>query len=755
MTNNKGAFFKPDILNSEFILFVGSSPGFSGRPMQLIGRKTTEATVNGKLRFVVIDPVMSGGCIGPGGKTEWVPIKPTTDGALVMAMIRWMFENKRINVQYLSAPNMAAAQKHGYNSYTNSSYLVIIDPEHPNYRKLLRPEDLGWQNEGNEYIVIDAGTGQPAKNTQVEAGDLFFTGELQNKEGQRLKVTTALNILRENAYKYSLDEYAQACGIPRAKIEELAREYTSHGYKVGVDGMGNLAAANGYYTGMALYLLSALMGSWNLKGGMIKKPPEYASFDRGPRYDLTTISGAPRRFGVRLSRDYPYESTTEYREKVKKGENPYPSRLPWHPLNRSMDNQALYSIINGYPYKAKIFINWMANPFFSTPGAAREEIINEFKDVERIPLIISIDPFMGEFAAISDYVIPDTTPYESWGLVGVDGYTGIKATSLRWPVVKPPMREIGPGRYPCFETYIIDIAKKMGLPGFGDDAIKDFMGNGYPLNNPEDYFLKAVVNMAYDETPVPDISPDEYKLQQLDNVFFNWKNAIKPEEWPKAAYVMARGGRFAPYNSDWAGEKQKNAFTDVITVYNEIAATSRNSITGEFFEGTAHWQPEALADGTPVDDKFNPGDWPFKLVNCKAKHRSISMLANAPVLTDLSKTNYIEINSLDAQALGVKTGDKVKLVSATGGEVTGELLVRQGIARGTVSVSFGFGHWAYGARGYQVGDKKVKGDENRGTGVMAGKVSPLDVSIKGRFGLSDLATGVPARNGGRYKIVKT
>ncbi|QGP94020.1 Tetrathionate reductase subunit A [Neomoorella glycerini] len=698
--------------------------------------------------------MMSGGAVGPGEKAEWVPIKPTTDGALIMAMICWMFANNSLDYKYLAIPNMAAAQKEGYYSYTNSTYLVIIDPGHPNYRKLLRPEDLGWTNDGDEYIVIDRVTGQPAKNTGVEAGELFFSGVIQNNDGQSIKVTTALNILKENAYRYSMEDYARICGVPKEKIEELAREYTSHGYKVGVDGMGNLAAANGFYTGMALYLLSALMGSWNLRGGMIKDPQGYAAFGRGPRYDLNTISDAPRRSGVRLSRDFPYEYTTEYQEKVKKGENPYPSKLPWYPLNSSMDNQAVYSIINEYPYKAKILVSWMANLFFATPGAAREEIINEFKNPERIPLIIAIDPFMGEVAAVADYVLPDTTQYESWGLLSIYGYTGIKATSIRWPVVRPPMQEIGPGRYPCFETYIIDVAKKIGLPGFGDDAIKDVTGNSYPLNNPEDYFLKAVVNVAYDENPVPEISPEEYKLQEFGKVFFNVAGAIKNEEWPRAAYVMARGGRFAPYDSDWKGERQKDAYTGVITIYNETVATSRNSMTGEFFAGTACWQPEVFADGKPVDEAFNPDEWPFKLVNCKAKLRSISLIANAPVVTDLSSTNYIEINSLDAGVLGLKTGTKVKLVAATGGEVTGELLVRPGIARGTVNVYFGYGHWAYGARGYQVGEKKVAGDASRGGGIMAGKVSPLDKSLQKVFGLSDLATGVPARNGGRYKIVR-
>lgn len=722
--------------------------------MQLIGRKSTAAPVDHKLKFMVIDPVMSGGSVGPGGNAEWVPIKPTADGALIMAIIRWMFENNRINKAFLAAPNLPAAEQAGYFSYTNSTHLVILDPNHPNYRKMLRPNDLGWPGGEEDYVVIDKSSGQLARSSEAEAGELLFTGEVQDKNGRSIKIATSLSLLRESSYKYSIDDYAQACGVCREKIEEIANEFTSHGTKVGIDGMGNLAAANGYSTGVALYLLSALMGSWNLRGGMVNEPPSFSAFTRGPRYDLRTISGAPSRVGIRISRDYPYERTSEYHEKVSKGENPYPSKLPWYPLNQGMDNQAVYSMVNDYPYKTKILFNWMANLFFATPGAAKDEVINQFKNPERIPLIISVDPFMGELTAVADYVIPDTTQYESWGLVSIYGFTGITATTLRWPVVKPPMQEIGPQRYPCFETYVIDVAKRLGLPGFGPNTIRDMDGGSYPLERPEDYFLKALVNVAYDKTPVQDICPGELGLQGLDRVWFNWQQAVKPEEWKKALYVIARGGRFDAYNSDWDGDKQRNAFTEMITIYNEKIATTRNSMNGEFYEGTAYWQPEVFSDGSPVDEVFQPEEWPFKLVNAKAKLRSVSMLANAPVLTDLKRSNQIEVNILDAEALGLKSGTKVRLVSATGGEIKGELLAREGIARGTVSISFGFGHWAYGAAGYQVASQKTKGEAARGAGIMAGKISPMDISFNGVFGLSDLASGAPARNGGRYKILK-
>ncbi|WP_323413501.1 molybdopterin-dependent oxidoreductase [Desulfitobacterium sp.] len=755
--------------NAEFILYIGAYPGHSGKPMQTIGRQVALRAAAGKLKFVVVDPVMAGGAITPiGNSGKWIPIKPTTDSAFAMGMIHWMVDNNRINTDYLSSPNFAAAKSKGFNSWTNAAHLVIMDPEHPNYRKVLRAEDLGLPVPSapepdpkaaaptpppDYFVVMDKATGKPMIYDQSNEGDLIFKGEVTDAGGKVIKVQTAFMILKDSVFQKDLADYSKICGVPEETIIEIAREFTSHGTKAAVDGMGNTAASTGFDASMAQYVLSALIGSMNKRGGNITRRNSYKSIAAGPRYDLAGIPDKPKAAGLSISRaGVPYEKTTEFKNHKAKGENPYPSKLPWHPVGGGSDNQTVFSVVNGYPYQAKILMFWMSNPLITTPAAAHQEVLEALKNVERVPLIIGIDAFMGESTAVADYIIPDTTPYESWALANSEGNCSGKVLTLRWPVVEPMTAKISENRYACFENFCIDIAKSLGLPGFGDNAIKGADQKLYPLNNPEDLFLRGAANAAYDGKPVPDISASEMKLQDLETATAAWKKALNAEEYPKTLYLMARGGRFEDAEG-FEGDNSKYPYKGCTNIYVEKMATAKNSITGKNFSGTLVYNEEGFADGTLLKDKYPVNEWPFKGVSYKAKFRSVSMLANT-LLRDLNKTNAIEINPLDAAELNLKNGDKVKLIAATGGEAAGTLLVRQGVSRGTVAVAFGYGHWEYGSKAYQVDGKKNGGDSSIASGVLLSGISLTDPTVKGVFGFSEMSTGGPSRNGGAFRIEK-
>lgn len=752
-------------------------PGHSGSPFQAAARQVTGRATEGKLKFVVIDPVMQGGTVAPmGDRGKWIPIKPATDGAFAMAMIRWIIENNRFNATFLTAPNLKVAKEKGFNSWTNACHLVINDPNHPNDRKVLRAEDLGLPlpplpepdplqptgtpvKKPDYFIVMDKAEGKPVIYTQSTEGDLFFSGEVKGKNGKAIKVQTGFLFLKESAFSKKISAFAKDCGVPEDTIIEIAKEFTSHGTKVGIDGMGNTAAANGMDGAMAHHVLATLVGAIYKKGGLIPGVGG-ASFNLlANQYKLLGLPKALPPQGLPICRTGVYEETTEYKNKVAKGENPYPSKLPWYSfgimsfVGGNSDNQTIYSMVNSYPYQAKVLMVWMANPLHSTPGAARKEVINEMKKVERIPLFIAFDAYMGETTALADYIIPDTTPYESWGLPAIWGNFAGKGTALRWPVVQPMTAKLENGRYACYENYLIDVAKKIGIPGYGDQAIPGPDQKMYPLNKPEDFFLKAVANVAFDETPVPDLSEVESKMQDLDGVAATWRNSVKPEEWSKVAYVMSRGGRFASHESGFVGDNYKYANPGCFQIYTESLATAMNSFTGKPFSGVIGYHPEAFADGTPLTKAFPEEQWPLKGASYKAKFRSATMLANS-MLRDLNATNHIEINSDDALQFGLKDGEKVKLISATGGEAVGILKARPGIAAGTVAVAFGYGHWEYGARAHKVGDKNVGGDASLGTGVLLSGIGLVDPSFKTIFGFSEMCTGTPSRNGGVYRLEK-
>src|SRR5699024_311656 len=80
----------------------------------------------------------------------------------------------------------------------------------------------------------------------------------------------------------------------------------------------------------------------------------------------------------------------------------------------------------------------------------------------------------------------------------------------------------------------------------------------------EDYYIKRVANMAYDEKPVPDADEREMEVfrkarQNALGKYFDeekWKQAVKEEEWKKVVYVLNRGGRFEAAGNEYVNKNK-------------------------------------------------------------------------------------------------------------------------------------------------------------------------------------------------------
>ena len=745
----KSPHMKPDFDESNFIIFFGTSPGQAGNPFQPIMRKTGMAASEGNLQFVVVDPVLPN---ITGTKGKWVPIKPGQDGALAMGMMRWIFEKARYNEKYLSAINEASAKQIGYPSWTNAAYLVIDDPKHPNYRKFLRAADLGMGT-AEDFVVIDRDTLQVSTNKASKFGQILFKGEVQGKNGVKVAVKTSLMALKENAEKYTLKQYSEQSGVPVEKITWLADEFTKRGTKVGTDHHGGPSMhTNGFYSSLSIILLNSLVGNVNKKGGMSKSAGGFKTFDEGPRYDVLTIPNGQKAKGVKLSREkFAYEKTTEFKEKVAKGQNPYPATEPWYPFAQEMMQEIIPTAIKGYPYRPKILLNHQMNPLYTVPGLYQKDFVAGLKDPKNIPLIISIDVVMGETTAYADYIVPDTVFYESWGLPSVWNGMVNKVSATRWPVVVPRTPKLADGRHINTESYMIDVAKMLGLPGFGDNAIKGADGKLYPLHRQEDFYLRAIANIAFDgKKPVNDVKADEVKLVGIDEMLKGFENTVTPEEWKKILYVLVRGGRFEPLENGYEGDDLKYKYPRMLNIYNELVGASKNSMNGEFYEGTAAYIEPAFSDGKKIQEVYPESEWPFTLISYKSRFRSASTLANVSKLRNIKESNQIQIPRDAATKLGIHDGDKVKIKTPTG-EAEGEAKVRDGLMPGTIAIAFGYGHWEYGAKTYQNGGKNVVGNKKISAGVA---LNPIIHREKNGNIVSDPVSGAASRNDTRAKLIK-
>ena len=713
----------------------------------------------------VFDPVLGNGCCTPGAKgITWHPIKTATNGQLALGMTRWIIENKAYNADYLGFTNYKAAVAGGFASYTGATFLVIDDESSANNGKLMTAADAGLtepeadpaaKTKPTYYVVMNAEKNEAALNTDAERGLIDFEGEVNG-----IKVRSAFLYLKDSAFSNTMDEYAEICGVPRETIEDVAREFTSHGVKAATTGLGSTAAANGVSSMAAYTFLNALIGSNQMLGGMVARRIGAATTADGKRYKLSTIAGKPALADAKNCQNIGrtkriWKKTDEYKNRIAAGETDPKPLLPWFSHTGVSDNQALISALCKYPYQAKIVMSWMTNTLQATSGLLRDSVLERMKDTSIIPLHIACDVVIGEHAQYADYIVPDTNPYESWGVLDMEGWAGY-GDAVRWPVKQAESMLLDDGRNASWEAFIADVSKACGVPGFGDNALFDVDGNAYPYNEACDFYVKALANLAYDGEPVEDITEEEMHLQGLDNLPEKWKASVKEEEWPKVLKVMSRGSRFHPIE-ECLGDGKRNAYAGKpfeCFIWGEKKATHKNPYSGEYPSGTLHYTPQSLADGTPLDEAFDAAEFPFGATTYKPRFRSISMQANNPVLRDICATNYIEMNADDAAELGISDGEQVRVTNPTGDVMLGAAMVRAGVARGNIAVATGYGHTAWGAKDMDVDGTVTPGDAGAAAGIHLEVMLDPTVGDDVIYALSDNDAGTPARTGNMYKIEK-
>jgi anaerobic selenocysteine-containing dehydrogenase len=109
-------------------------------------------------------------------------------------------------------------------------------------------------------------------------------------------------------------------------------------------------------------------------------------------------------------------------------------------------------------------------------------------------------------------------------------------------------------------------------------------------------------------------------------------------------------------------------------------------------------------------------------------HTKSRTIGNYWLLNILPEGEFL-MNSQDAKRLGLKSGDRVRVVSATNPEgvwdlgygrkkpMIGTLKVVEGIRPGVVSFSLGHGHWAYGSQDVVIDGRRIRGDPRRAKGL--------------------------------------
>ncbi|HLF86320.1 MAG TPA: molybdopterin-dependent oxidoreductase, partial [Nitrospiria bacterium] len=754
-------FWQADQSGAQFILFIGSSP-FEANYPPLRTPNITDGLSTGRLKIAVVDPRFS----KTASKAwKWIPIKPGTEAALILGMIRWILENNRFDKRYLSNANKAASKQDGEPTWSNTCWLVKMKGDNP--AEFLRASDIGLPKEKrtatikekkvvydfDPFLVLSEGKPvafDPNDEKTAIHGDLLVDVEIKDH-----KIKTPLSLITDEARKHTIEEWAAISGIGAQDIIDLAHEFTSHGKKAVADGHRGLSQhTNGFYNCLALNTLNLLIGNYDWHGGFVKASSYDTSGGKaGGPFDFKKgmHPDKAKPFGLGILRERKFEETTLFT-------GAYPAKRPWFPHATDVYQELLPSCEDAYPYPIKALLLYMGTPGYSVPAGHTQ--VKILADTQKIPLFIASDIVIGESSMYADYIIPDLSFYERWEFHGSHPNNIWKVQPVRQPAIAPitdTVKVFGEEMPISLEAFMLAIAEKLGLPGFGSDGF----GNGEDFRRPDDFYLRCVANIAFGEKEdaseaVPEASDEELNIfiqarQHLPKSVFDmekWPKAAGPH-WRRVVYVLNRGGRYQEYEKAFDGDQVKNRYAKQVNIYSEKVAKSTDSMTGKPFPGIATYIPIADSLGRSI---ANPGDMELLLVTYREIFHTKSRTPGNVWLKELYPENSILINKFDADLQGLKTGMSVRIASDSNPEgvwdlpnfgkkpMVGRIKVTQGIRPGVIAFSLGHGHWAYGTSDVWIDGTLIAGDPGRGAGIHANAAMMLDPQLK-NVCLQDLVGG--------------
>jgi anaerobic selenocysteine-containing dehydrogenase len=274
---------------------------------------------------------------------------------------------------------------------------------------------------------------------------------------------------------------ALAADLARVAFDEaieIAQEWTDFrgdhhtsmpGRPVSFHAMRGISAhSNGFQTARALHLLQILLGALETPGGYRLKPPYPKPMEAHPTPHFEAVPGKP------LSG--PHLGYVRSPEQLALRPGGSPARIDkafsWeNPFSaHGMMHMVIPNAHAGDPYRIDTLFLYMANMAWNSSmntAAVMEMLTDKGEDgTYLIPRIIYSDAYASEMVAYADLILPDTTYMERHDCISLldrpISEPGAAGDAIRWPVTKPDRDVRG------FQTVLIDLGARLGLPGFVD-----------------------------------------------------------------------------------------------------------------------------------------------------------------------------------------------------------------------------------------------------------------------------------------------
>ncbi len=238
------AYLVPDYKRTRLYLSFGRNLGGS----VAVGQLSKAGEAKRKYELVVVDPRLSEWA---GVADKWIPIRPGTDLALLLALINVVVNEGLYDKEYLSV-------------YTNAPMLVNPQTLEPIETKSIKVKNPLKEFEALDFLVYDEASGDFAFSREAKLPSLYFEGEYQGS-----KVTTVFNVLKEHVKDYTPEWAQEVTGVPAKVIRELARELGLTKPVSIEPGWSANKFYNHFQTYRAAAVLSILLGSLLRRGGVV------------------------------------------------------------------------------------------------------------------------------------------------------------------------------------------------------------------------------------------------------------------------------------------------------------------------------------------------------------------------------------------------------------------------------------------------------------------------------------------------------
>lgn len=701
--------WKPDIVNSKYLLWFGTSPLEAGFPMQALGRKISTFLKKGG-RMVTVDPRFS----NTAAKSyRWVPVKPGTDAAFALGMQRYIIRNKLYNEGFLTNTK---SQVNGELCYTDSTFLVRED--NGLFMRDAAGKNMVW-NSGVTYAADAA----PGFKGELNPGVVVVSS---------VSCRTVWAHYADRVKEKTVAQYASICGIDPSYITSTAYEFAACGRgAVANPYRGSVQHTNGTHSFMAVAALNALVGNGDWKGGNSTGGSHW--HEEGGKVagqvKLKTVPGGVSPAGVPISRHGKSYETDAPNLFARDG---YPAKRPWTPLNTRWNYQEILpSIADGYPYPIKALILYWNDILYSTP-AAKTVGAEVLKDESKIPLLIAFDILMGETSKYADYLLPDTTWLERYSTPHVSPAIVTTTSGYRQPFVGTLQTATVGGRAHTFYT----------SPRATGNVAKDFWMGTSEATGPQ--LLEDIMIALGGRLGIPGVGAGAFDTSTAA-AGYDWRSGLySGTDWYQNILnnfaieagvtvddIRKKGGIFAPIvgspadpAQSYSGNFIKKSYKGILHFYVELLKTTKDSMTGKTYDPLPAYIP--IQDSLGKNLTGYEAYYPFELITYKNVYHAQGRTICNPWLQLIKPTNFLDMNRQDAVALGVETGDMVRITNPDGATAEGMVYVTEGIRHGVVAICHSYGHW-------EMGSKPVRGgafDPARGLGLAQSPLNMLDPKMR-------------------------